>query len=130
VGHIERAGQVDRDEAGPEFRRDILDLHDTAHVVGAHRGHTHGGIVDQHIKAAETRNRAAHAVAASGSVRYVRGQRDGPLGAELAVETTDAVLVRVAKRHAHAGPDKGTGEGLADTAGGAGDERDAAVEVR
>ena len=57
------------------------------------------------------------------------GQRDGPVGAELAVETQDAVLGRVAQRHAHAGTDKGAREGLADAAGGAGDERDAAVEV-
>ena len=45
------------------------------------------------------------------------------------VQTKDALLGRVAKRHAHAGADEGAREGLADAAGGAGDERDAAVEV-
>ena len=42
------------------------------------------------------------------------------------METKEAVLGRVAKRHAHAGTDKGARKGLADAAGGAGDERDPA----
>jgi len=110
-------------------RRNILDLHDTAHMVGAHRRHPHRGIVDQHIEAAEMGNRAAHTVAAGSRVRHVHGQRDCPIGAEFALETKDAVRGRVAKRHAHAGTDNGAREGLADTAGGAGNERDSAVEV-
>ena len=75
-------------------------------------------------------NGARDAVAAGSGVRHVQGQRDRPVGPKLAMETKEAVLGRVAKGHAHAGADKGARQGLADPAGGAGDECDPVVEVR
>ena len=84
-------------------------------------------LFDQHVEAAETGNRAAP---------HCRGRQQGPTRPGAArwsdpcrarpVETKNAVVGRVAQRHPHAGADKGAGEGLADAAGGAGDERDAA----
>ncbi len=98
VGHVERPGEIDRHEAGPQVRRDILDLHDAAHVVFAHRGHPDRGIVDQHIEAPEMADRAVDAVATRSRVRHVHGQGDRPVGAELAMETKQAAPSDVSHR--------------------------------